>query len=74
MAQENKSSGTARICAHRIEWWYEDNEDLPEIKELPESEEEHIKKMLCDGYNQGELCYNDGEHDQEYYGWWKIEK
>lgn len=67
------SSGIAKICAHDIEWWYEYNPDLPDIEELPESEEEHIKHQLCNGIVQGELCHFDNEHDQVYYGWWKIQ-
>ncbi len=65
--------GVARICAHRIEWWYEYDPDKPNITELPESEEEHIQKMLNEGYFCGELCYTD-EAENEYYGWWKIQK
>lgn len=63
--------GYARICAHRIEWRYEYDPDKPDITELPESEEEHIKQMLCENYTQGELCYSD-DNENTYYGWWKI--
>jgi len=57
------------ILLHRIEYWYDNEQDMPE------HEEEHVKKMIIEGYFSGEL--ND-ERDTdtglvENGGWWKIE-
>lgn len=71
--KNEECSGVAKICAHRIEWWYEYDPDKPDLTELPESEEEHIKHQLCENYYCGELCYTD-EEDRTYYGWWRIQK
>lgn len=43
-----------------IEYWY----DKPQ--EMPESEQEHVTKMLEQGYVEGEL--NDQNENR---GWWK---
>ena len=65
-----KSAFDVEICAHRIHCEYED--ELP-CDELPEPEEEHIKKCLIDGYHDGELCYID-RYDNEHTGYWNIEQ
>ena len=59
---------TTYILQHKIGFYY----DNLNITELPESEEEHIKEMIIEWYNQGELCYYDSEVEEEYRGWWKI--
>ena len=59
---------TTYILRHEICYWYE-NTDMPE---LPDSEEEHIKRMIIDGYHSGELCYDDVDEGITHYGWWKI--
>lgn len=46
-----------------IEYWY----DKPQ--EMPESEQEHVKEMLEQGYVEGEL--NDLNENR---GWWRIIK
>ncbi|MGV4321274.1 hypothetical protein [Bacillus mojavensis] len=56
------------ILFHTIEYWYEMHPNMA----LPESEEEHIKQMINEGYREGELNYNDNETEKQYYGWWKI--
>ena len=65
-----KSEFMVEICAHHIKCIYDD--DIP-CDELPESEEEHIRECLNDGYAQGELCYVD-KYDITHNGWWNIEK
>ena len=58
---------TATIVRHRITYWYDEYDG-----ELIESEEEHIKNLLIEGCWCGELCFTDG--DNEYRGWWEIER
>lgn len=71
----------AAPCAHRISWRYYDGDVEAGLHpadngELPESEEEHIRKLLNENYNQGELNYfwSDPETDEEHQlsGWWSI--
>lgn len=71
-------SGTVRICSHNIEWWV-DASDYPhlidEIKELPETDFEHIQNKLNEDYIFGELCItwtDDICGIAELYGWWTI--
>lgn len=40
--------------------------------DLSESEEEHIKEKIIDGYSGGELCYFDMDKQEENRGWWEI--
>lgn len=70
---KTKCKGWTTICSHRIHWWYCVSDVIPNFDDLPECEEEHIRKLLCENYAQGELCYCD-EDDKEFYGWWKIER
>lgn len=39
-----------------------------------ESEIEHIRDMLLDGYLQGELNYYDSKTENEIKGWWRCSK
>lgn len=73
MSDKQASEGITRICSHRIRWWYEDSKNLPIITELPECEENHIKKLLCQNFVSGELCHCDA-NDNTYYGWWEINR
>lgn len=57
----------ADILQHDVYYHYENEE------ELSESEEEHIKGMITQGFNAGELNHI-GENDEENNGWWKIVK
>ncbi len=54
------------IYQHDIEWSLEDES----VKELDDSDIEHIAYMISEGYSEGEL--NHGE--QEVRGWWKIKR
>lgn len=40
--------------------------------ELDECSVEHIKRLIAEGYNQGELCLLGDDRDTEYRGWWSI--
>jgi len=61
----------ATILLHKIEWWYnEEDNKAPET--LPESEEEHIQKMIIDWCREWELCYTD-QNENEFYWYWKIQ-
>lgn len=60
----------ARILGHDVSYWYRDFDPL----EMPESEVEHVKEMIRDGYVCGELCYYDNETEAESRGWWEIVK
>lgn len=53
------------ILQHKIGWWIGEDDS---IKELDESDIEHIKQAIIDGYNQGELIH--GEDGIR--GWWHI--
>lgn len=43
-----------------------------DMKELPESEENHIETMIKQGFLCGELNYYDVNTDTEHRGWWEI--
>jgi hypothetical protein len=66
--EEESENRTIKVLQHKVEYWFRnDNYE----GELNDCDEEHIKEMIIDGYNQGELCScPDGENS--YYGWWKI--
>jgi len=55
------------ILQHTVKYYY--NNDM----DMPESEEEHVKNMIIEGYNQGELN-TIGEDGDETRGWWQIFK
>jgi hypothetical protein len=72
--EKDDNANYTEILQHRIEWWLR-GEDAP--SELDEGSVEHIKKLIEDGYNQGELFVTgddgDDDHDAtEYRGWWSI--
>ena len=60
---------TERICAHWIEYCFNEDEE----RELDDSDIEHIRECLIENYTQGELCQQDNETEETYYGWWNIE-
>lgn len=60
------SSGTARICAHTIEWRL-NREGI----RLTDMDIEHICNMLIENYIEGELCTLTPDN-QEVRGWWNI--
>jgi len=49
------------ILQHKISYYYGNNQDMPE------GEQDHVRDMIIDGYNQGEL--NDSNENR---GWWHI--
>jgi hypothetical protein len=58
------------ILQHRIKFWLR-GDKAP--AELDESSIEHLKRLIDEGYNQGELCLLGDDGDTEYRGWWNIE-
>jgi len=52
------------ILQHRISYWYDNDQDMPE------HEEEHVKEMIIEGFSSGEL--NDSGEDYDNTGWWSI--
>lgn len=58
---------TIQICAHTIEYWYDDDNH-----EMDESSQDHVKNCLIDNCVEGELCDYDNKTDSELRGWWKI--
>jgi len=65
-SKENKH---IEICQHNISYYYRGYNG-----EMVESEQEHVKEMICEGYNQGELCMLNDNGTKEYRGWWHIER
>lgn len=63
---ENK---TITILQHTISYWYHEGyEGTP-----TEIDEEHITKLITEGYIEGELCTMD-DNENVHYGWWAIRK
>lgn len=61
------------ILQHPVKWWVYSNV----IKELPESDIEHIERMIKEGYSRGELnvsWYDRLNRYHETRGWWQIKK
>ncbi len=54
------------ILQHNITYWYSEDQ------EMPEHEQEHVEKMIADGYYGGELVDSDPESDATNTGWWEI--
>ena len=53
------------ILQHEINYWLDNALMIDDISE------EHIKNMIINGCNQGELNQLDNQ-DKEVRGWWKI--
>ena len=69
---ENK---TTYILQHKIEYWFRNDDKYVDGICLTDSDEEHIEKMIIEGYNQGELCSSGQNNDETVeYGWWTIIK
>ena len=69
---KKKSERTITIEAsvpkdYKIEYWYDRDQ------EMPESEQEHVKEMIEQGYVEGQLIYVDPK-DRGNNGWWKIHR
>lgn len=58
------------ILLHPIEYYFRNDSE----RELTESDEEHIKQMITEGYVEGELNSYDPETEEEFSGWWKIKR
>lgn len=57
------------ILQHKIEYnWRDGSKNYLSFSDI-----DHIKKMIEDGYNEGELCQLVGA-EGEIFGWWKIIK
>jgi hypothetical protein len=69
MAKKSKENKIIEICSHNISYYYKGYDG-----EMPESEQEHVKELICEGFNQGELCMYNHSGTKEYRGWWHIEK
>lgn len=75
-------SQKTEVCAHRVEYWYNDLPYDPEIdielaSALETEAEERAKACIIDGMVAGELncLYTDDGTDQfEIRGWWEIKK
>ena len=65
----NKANKTIEILQHNISYCYRDYDG-----EMNETEQEHVKEMIVEGYGQGELCMLGKDGMTEYRGWWKIER
>ncbi len=61
---------TIIILQHNVEYWFFNDEKYVDGICLSDNDEEHIQKMIKEGFNQGEIC-NTSEEITEY-GWWKI--
>ena len=61
---ETTENKTIEILQHNIEYWYDNDQDMPE------HEQEHVQEMITQGYSQGEL--NDETDTKQNRGWWKI--
>ena len=61
------------ILQHGIKFWWRDESN----RGLCESDIDHIKKCIEEGYREGDLCQliHYGENEEaEIYGWWEIAK
>jgi hypothetical protein len=56
------------ILQHTIKYYYDNDMDMPK------HEQEHVKEMIIEGYNQGELNCLMPDGDTEIRGWWQIVK
>jgi hypothetical protein len=74
-----KVSGTANMCCHVVEWWY-DIDDAPQTPELlgrlAEEAEARAKSQIIEGVRSGDLCCcipsEDRRTEDEFFGSWAI--
>jgi len=59
---------TIRILQHQISYWYDDDQEVPDI------EQEHVREMIIKGYSSGELNCLMHDCQTENRGWWHIVK
>ena len=55
------------ILKHNVDYWYSEDQ------EMPDHEQEHVEKMITEGYSSGQLVDVNHETELENTGWWKIE-
>ena len=60
MKTRKKGNREIEILGHWISYYYDKDQ------EMPEHEEEHVKMLIIEEYNSGEL------NDDGNYGWWSI--
>lgn len=70
MAFSQDNDNTVDILQHRVVWYLRGNTPYP--TELDESQLEHIKSMIRQGFNQGELLKHDTDGEMTHRGWWQI--
>ena len=58
------------ILLHAIVYNWQDGEQ----RELYDTDIEHIEKLIKDGFASGELYQYNAETDEEYRGWWEIDR
>lgn len=54
------------ILQHRIEYWYKDEQ------KMPEHEQDHVRQMITEGFNSGELIDTNMITEETNRGWWSI--
>lgn len=60
---------TVTIAGHAIEYWYTEDVDVS----MNEIDIEHVKRLLSEGFVEGELITTSETNPQmSYYGWWKY--
>jgi hypothetical protein len=66
--------GMVHVCCHPVTFWYEGPQPISTPLEiyLTDEAERRAKECITQGYNQGELNYEN--NDVNYRGWWKIER
>jgi len=68
MKAKKDTRQSVEILQHTVKYYYDNDMVMPDI------EEEHVKEMIIEGYNQGELNYLMPDGNTEMRGWWQIVK
>lgn len=68
----DKSMNHTEILQHRIQFWLCDADEQTAPQSLDDASVEHIKKLISEGYREGELCVLGDDGDTEFRGWWGI--
>ena len=66
MKPDKDGNRIIEVLQHRIKYWYEEDQEMPDY------EEEHVKEMIIEGYNQGQLVDETDEGMNT--GWWSISR
>lgn len=67
MKTKERTEYFTEILGHDVAWWVEDEN----VRELGESDIEHIEGCVKDGVGQGQVCMSLPEQG-ETYGWWRV--